>query len=138
MITKALTIDFDYLTQHGFSEEQARTLIRLVDSQSVTLKDIELLKKDLKLWVFGVILTVFTLFSGYFSWLITHLDNKTRIYVDERFNAIDERFNAIDERFNKIDERFNRIETDIKTLLLIMSPSQKNLLDLNSKKQENK
>ena len=102
----------NHLTESGFTVEQAEAIVRTIEQRAVNKKDLELLKKDLKLWTLGVVITGFVLFAGF----ISYLDSKT----NSRLDNIDSRFN---ERFNKIDERFNRIETDIKTLLLLNSPN---------------
>ncbi len=122
----------NHLTESGFTVEQAEAIVRTIEQRAVNKKDLELLKKDLKLWTLGVMISGFILFAGF----ISYLDSKTSSRLDniesrfnERFNkienAIDRRFNKIEERFNKIEERFNRIEEDIKTLLLLNSPNSR-------------
>ena len=102
----------NHLTESGFTVEQAEAIVQTIEQRAVNKKDLELLKKDLKLWTLGVVITGFVLFAGF----ISYLDSKTSARLDN----MESRFN---ERFNKIDERFNRIEADIKTLLLLNSPN---------------
>ncbi len=97
------------LTESGFTVEQAEAIVQTIEQRAVNKKDLELLKKDLKLWTLGVVISGFVLFAGF----ISYLDNKT----SRRLENIESRFN----------ERFNRIETDIKTLLLLNSPNQRNI-----------
>ncbi len=113
----------NHLTESGFTVEQAEAIVRTIEQRAVNKKDLELLKKDLKLWTLGVVISGFVLFAGF----ISYLDSKTNARLDNmesqtssRLDNIESRFN---ERFNKIDERFNRIEADIKTLLLLNSPN---------------
>ena len=104
--------DLNYLTESGFTLEQAEAIVKTIEQRAITIKDLELLRKDLKLWTVGVVFSGFFIFTG----VIGYLDTKTHTRLD----SIESRFN---ERFNKIDERFNRIEADIKTLLLLNSPN---------------
>ena len=117
----------NHLTESGFTVEQAEAIVRTIEQRAVNKKDLELLKKDLKLWTLGVMISGFVLFAGF----ISYLDSKTSSRLDniesrfnERFNKIE---NEIDGRFNKIEERFNRIEEDIKTLLLLNSPNSRSI-----------
>ncbi len=117
--------NLNYLTESGFTVEQAEAIIRTVEQRAVNKRDLELLKKDLKLWTLGVVISGFVLFAGF----ISYLDSKTSARLDN----IESRFN---ERFNRIDERFNRIEADIKTLLLLNSPNQHNIKADKNKSEE--
>ena len=108
---------------------------------TITLKDLELLRKDLRLWTLGMMLSGFVLFASF----ITFLDNRTQARLDRMENSIDARLNrmenSMDARLNRMEQAFNArfqlieadiktieadikiIETDIKTLLLASSPS---------------
>ena len=68
----------NHLTESGFTVEQAEAIVRTIEQRAVNKKDLELLKKDLKLWTLGVVITGFVLFAGF----ISYLDNKTSSRLD--------------------------------------------------------
>ena len=82
---------------------------------NITFKDLDLLKKELKLWTVGLMISSFVLFAGF----ITFLDNKTQ----KRLDRMADRLDRMDQ---KMSDRFQTIEKDIKTILLILSPNQLN------------
>ncbi len=90
------------LIKSGLTVEQAEAILHTIEQRAVSIKDLDLLKKDLKLWTLGIMITGFVFFAGF----ISYLDSKTNT------------------RFDEMNERFNRIEADIKTLLLISSPNR--------------
>ena len=82
---------------------------------NITFKDLDLLKKEPKLWTVGLMISSFVLFAGF----ITFLDNKTQ----KRLDRMADRLDRMDQ---KMSDRFQTIEKDIKTILLILSPNQLN------------
>ena len=101
----------NHLTESGFTVEQAEAIVRAIEQRSVNKKDLELLKKDLKLWTLGVVITGFVLFAGF----ISYLDSKTSARLDN------------------MEADIKNIEADIKTLLLLNSPNShtRNIKDKN-------
>ena len=96
------------------------------------LKDIELLKRELKLWTLGMMISGFVLFAGF----ITYMDSRTQSRLDRIERILDTRLDkmeqAMDTRLDKMEQTFSDrfqliekdikiIEADIKTLLLAQS-----------------
>ena len=142
--------DLRFLQDYGFSEKQAEGILSVTKSQvkelveksaqkqaekikekMVTKEYLDLqaenIKKTLVIQVGGVVLSGLLLLG----WYISHLDSKTRAYVDARFSAQDQRFDEqnrrfnerfdeqnrhFDERFDEQNRRFENIESDLKEL----------------------
>ncbi len=51
------------------------------------------------------------------GWHVSHLDNKTRLYVEARFQAQDQRFDdfkdSVEARFDAQDKRFDKIDSSL-------------------------
>ena len=113
----------------------------------ITIKDLELLKRELKLWTVGLMMSSFVLLAGF----ITFLDNRTQNRLDRmddhldrmeqkietRFQTMETRFQTMETRFQAMETRFQAMEKDIKTILLILSPNQLNTDKANTKLQAN-
>ena len=106
----------------------------------ITTKDLELLKRELKLWTVGLMMSSFVLLAGF----ITFLDNRTQNRLDRMDDRLDRmeqkietRFQTMETRFQAMETRFQAMEKDIKTILLILSPNQLNTDKANTKLQAN-
>ena len=131
-MSKALSVtDLDYLDSAGFSEKQAKALLRLTEEQikeyavtekdiKLTHKELELVKKSLMVWLGGMIISAFIVFSGYLSWLVLYMDNKNQEHASARFDQVSSQMVQMDKhferRFEQVDKRFERVESDIKDI----------------------
>ena len=143
MTTIALATNIRHLKEAGFSEKQAESLLQVTQNQAESLlqvtqnqakellKDkvdetdkkmvtkayldlqVENIKKSLLLQVGGMV------FSGFLilGWHINYLDNKTRAYVDARFEAQDTRLDKIEADISSIELEIKELKNLIITLI---------------------
>ncbi len=75
--------------------------------QAIILKDIELLKRDLKLWTLGMMISGFVLVAGF----ITYMDSRTQSRLDRMEQAWDTRLDRIEQ---VLDTRLRRVKRNKK------------------------
>ena len=113
-----------YMQESGFSDQQVQSLARFIEERAeqtekktVTREYLDLqvdnIKKSLVIQTIGVVLSGMVLLG----WFVNYLDNKTRLYVEARFDQQKTRFNdfkdSVNMRFDAQDKRFDKIESDI-------------------------
>ena len=144
-MAQALANDLKYWQDFGFSEQQAKGLLQVTQKQVEALKNsqkqkeqtaehaektpitkmyldfqVERMKNHLIIQAVGIVFASL----GLLGWYINRVDNKTRHYVEARFDTQDKRFDKIESDIDKIKDKVNKMELDIKeikTLLLTMS-----------------
>ena len=62
-------------------------------------KELELVKKSLMVWLGGMIISAFILFSAYVSWLVLYMDNKNRDHAEARFDQMSSQVVQMDKHF---------------------------------------
>ena len=146
IMATALAHHARYMQESGFSDQQVQSLARFIEERAeqtekkvVTKMDlnfqIEKMKNHLIIQAVGIVLASL----GLLGWYINRVDNKTRLYVEARFDqqktrfndfkdSVNMRFDAQDQRFadfkGNVNMRFDKIEGDIKeirTLVLALS-----------------
>ena len=128
-----------HLRESGFSEKQVEGFLQVTEQQAQELLEsiqeraeqtekktvtreyldlqVDNIKKSLVIQTIGVVLSGMVLLG----WFVNYLDNKTRFYVEARFDQQKTRFNDFK---GNVNMRFDKIEGDIKeirTLVLALS-----------------
>ena len=115
--------DLRLLQESGFSAKQAEGILSVTQAQAentekkvvtreyfeIKFKEMEIKFANMKAYLVVQGVGIVLASMAVLGWYISHLDSKTRAYVDVRFSAQDQRFNRIESDLKELKQDFKEL-----------------------------